>query len=73
MTDQIFNQPLGGNEMPRFAGPGTMFRLPSQPTPENLDIGIIGVPLDVGTSLRPGARFGEDLNIFPEAGGRMVE
>lgn len=56
--DQKFNQPLGGNEMPRFAGPGTMFRLPSQITAENIDIGIIGVPLDIGTSLRPGARFG---------------
>lgn len=58
MSNKKFNQPLGGNEMPRFAGPGTMFRLPSQETAENLDIGIIGVPLDIGTSLRPGARFG---------------
>ena len=24
-----YNQPLGGNDMPRFAGPGTLFRLPS--------------------------------------------
>ena len=23
------NQPLGGNEMPRFGGPATMMRLPS--------------------------------------------
>lgn len=58
MSNKQFNQPLGGNDMPRFAGPGTMFRLPSQATAENLDIGIIGVPLDIGTSLRPGARFG---------------
>ena len=28
MTDQTFNQPLGGNTMPRFAGPATMMRLP---------------------------------------------
>ena len=53
-----YNQPLGGNEMPRFAGLGTMFRLPTQQTAENLDIAIVGVPLDIGTSLRPGARFG---------------
>lgn len=53
-----FNQPLGGNDMPRFAGPGTMFRLPSQSTAENLDIAIIGVPLDIGTSNRSGTRFG---------------
>lgn len=53
-----FNQPLGGNEMPRFAGPGTMFRLPSQSTVEGLDIALIGVPLDIGTSNRSGSRFG---------------
>jgi guanidinobutyrase len=53
-----FNQPLGGNEMPRFAGPGTVFRLPSQNTAEGLHIAIIGVPLDIGTSNRSGTRFG---------------
>ena len=55
---ESFNQPLGGNEMPRFAGPGTLFRLPSQQTAEGLDIAIIGVPLDIGTSNRAGTRFG---------------
>ncbi len=53
-----FNQPLGGNEMPRFHGPSTMFRLPSQINAENLDMVIIGVGLDIGTSNRNGARFG---------------
>lgn len=53
-----FNQPLGGNEMPRYAGPGTMFRLPSAPSAEGLDIAIAGVGLDIGTSNRTGARFG---------------
>ena len=53
-----FNQPLGGNEMPRYAGPGTMFRLPSADTAAGLDIAIAGVGLDIGTSNRTGARFG---------------
>lgn len=53
-----FNQPLGGNEMPRYAGPGTMFRLPSQADAEGLDVAIAGVGLDIGTSNRNGARFG---------------
>lgn len=57
MSDR-FNQPLGGNEMPRFAGPGTMFRLPAQADAKGLDIAIIGVPLDIGTSNRSGTRFG---------------
>ncbi len=44
--------------MPRFAGPGTMFRLPAQSGAKDLDIAIIGVPLDIGTSNRSGTRFG---------------
>ncbi len=53
-----FNQPLGGNEMPRFSGPATMFRLPAQIDARGLDLAIIGVPLDIGTSNRSGSRFG---------------
>ncbi|NIC03841.1 agmatinase [Billgrantia bachuensis] len=56
MTD--YNQPLGGNEMPRFGGPATMMRLPTQATAEGLDVAFIGVPLDTGTSNRPGTRLG---------------
>ena len=52
------NQPQGGNEMPRFAGRGTMLRLPSADDPADLDVAFIGVPLDIGTSLRAGTRFG---------------
>lgn len=53
-----FNQPLGGNEMPRFAGPGTMMRLPTAADATGLDVAFVGVPLDIGTSHRPGTRFG---------------
>ena len=52
------NQPLGGNEMPRFAGPATMMRLPTQPDSSGLDACFVGVPFDIGTSNRSGARFG---------------
>ena len=52
------NQPLGGNEMPRFAGRGTMLRLPPADDPADLDVAFIGVPLDIGASNRAGARFG---------------
>jgi len=51
-------QPLGGNDMPRFAGPGTFMRLPGRSEPSDLDVAVVGVPFDLGTSLRPGARFG---------------
>ena len=52
------NQPLGGNEMPRFGGPSTMMRLPSQDTAKGLDACFVGIPMDIGTSNRPGTRLG---------------
>ena len=52
------NQPLGGNDMPRFSGPGTMMRLPAAETADGLDACFVGVPLDIGTSNRSGTRFG---------------
>lgn len=60
MTDNAdeFPQPLGGNEMPRFAGPGTMMRLPAVNSAEGMDAVFIGIPLDIGTSNRSGTRFG---------------
>jgi len=58
MGDNKFNQPLGGNEMPRFGGIATMMRLPHAPDPSGLDVGFVGVPFDIGTSNRAGARFG---------------
>ncbi|WP_207002413.1 agmatinase [Trinickia mobilis] len=57
-SDNPFNQPLGGNRMPRFAGPATMMRLPSATSAQGLDACFVGVPLDTGTSNRSGARFG---------------
>lgn len=58
MSDIDHPQPLGGNQMPRFGGPATMMRLPARETAEGLDVAFLGVPFDIGTSNRPGARFG---------------
>jgi len=52
------NQPLGGNEMPRFAGPGTMMRLPAAENAAGLDVCFVGIPMEIGTSNRSGTRFG---------------
>lgn len=52
------NQPLGGNEMPRFAGPGTMMRLPAADSAAGLDVCFVGIPMDIGASWRSGTRFG---------------
>ena len=56
MTD--FNQPLGGNTMPRFGGPATMMRLPRQASAAGLDACFVGIPMDIGTSNRAGTRHG---------------
>nr|WP_034339410.1 agmatinase [Herbaspirillum sp. B39] len=55
---KVFHQPQSGNDMPRFAGRSTMMRLPAMDSAEGLDAAFIGVPLDIGTSLRAGTRFG---------------
>lgn len=52
------NQPLSGNAMPRFGGWASMMRLPMSSDPAGLNAAFIGVPLDIGTSHRPGTRFG---------------
>ena len=55
-------QPISGFDLPRFAGVPTFMRLPhitaDDPDYSKVDIGIIGVPWDGGTTNRPGARHG---------------
>lgn len=53
-----FNQPLGGNDMPRCGGFASMMRLPTQATAEGLDACFVGIPFDIGASNRSGARLG---------------
>jgi agmatinase len=43
---------------PRFAQPATFMRLPYLTDPSGLDVAIVGVPFDGGTSYRTGARLG---------------
>lgn len=56
MSDK--NQPISGNDLARFSGPNTFMRLPSVTSLEGLDVAILGVPMDIGTSWRSGTRFG---------------
>jgi agmatinase len=51
-------QPVDALVFPRFSGLPTFMRLPHIPRAEELDLAIIGVPFDGGTTYRPGARFG---------------
>lgn len=61
MSDPFFH-PVSGFDLPRFAGVPTFMRLPHIP-PEHerfkdVQIGLIGVPWDSGTTNRPGPRHG---------------
>jgi agmatinase len=50
--------PVDALVYPRFSGVPTFMRLPYLPHAEELDIAIIGIPFDGGTTYRPGPRFG---------------
>lgn len=58
MSTKSLNQPLGGNDMPRFGGDATMMRLPKHTSSEGLDACFVGIPLDIGASNRSGTRHG---------------
>lgn len=61
MTEPFF-QPVSGFDLPRFAGVPTFMRLPlvdfNHSRIEDVEIGLIGIPWDGGTTNRPGARHG---------------
>ncbi len=61
MSDPFF-KPISGFDLPRFAGVPTFMRLPHVSLDEariqDVEIGIIGVPWDSGTTNRPGPRHG---------------
>ena len=44
--------------MPRFGGPATMMRLPTQVGTDGLDACFVGIPMDIGASNRAGTRYG---------------
>jgi agmatinase len=50
--------PVDSLAVPRYAGPATFARLPRRDQVERVDIGVLGIPFDAGTTFRPGARFG---------------
>lgn len=42
----------------RYAGMATLLRAPHTPSPDGVDIALVGVPFDLGVTNRPGARHG---------------
>ncbi len=58
MTAGTFHQPVDAAEVPRFAGHSTFMRLPAVSDATGLDIALVGIPWDGGTTNRAGARHG---------------
>ena len=65
MTDDFYTKrsPVKGDKHdpmsePRFAEIATFMRAPLADSLDNVDIGLIGVPTDLGVTNRPGARHG---------------
>ncbi|WP_434583435.1 agmatinase [Klebsiella sp. R390] len=57
VPEQAYPQPQDG-DIPRFSGLPTFFRLPFAPQAADLDIAVVGVPWDGGTTNRAGTRHG---------------
>ena len=59
---EAFFKPVSAIEMPRFAGMPSFMRLPhlnlDAPRIDEVEMGLIGVPWDAGTTNRPGPRHG---------------
>jgi agmatinase len=51
-------RPADSFRSPRFAQPATFMRLPHTRDFTGLDVALLGIPFDGGTSYRPGSRFG---------------
>lgn len=62
MANDPFFQPVSGLDLPRFAGMPSFMRLPYIQAEDkklsDVEIGIVGVPWDSGTTNRPGPRHG---------------
>ena len=51
-------EPVDAARVPRFAGHPTFMRLPALDSAEGLDVALVGIPWDGGTTNRAGARHG---------------
>lgn len=62
MPSDPFFHPVSGFDLPRFAGVPTFMRLPFVPPGHarfsDVQVGLVGVPWDSGTTNRPGPRHG---------------
>jgi agmatinase len=53
-------EPFDALAAPRYTGVRTFGRCPLVDDPEGVDVAVLGIPFDTGTTNRPGARFGPE-------------
>ena len=53
-------EPSDALAAPRYTGVRTFGRCPLADDPEGVDVAVLGIPFDTGTTNRPGARFGPE-------------
>ena len=58
MTNREDYQPVDPSVVPRFAGLATFMRTVTREIIEEVDVGLVGVPFDLGLNHRTGARHG---------------
>jgi guanidinopropionase len=58
MSGRDFPKPIDSAVVPRFIQHATFMRLPAVETPSGLNIALAGVPFDLGSTNRAGARHG---------------
>src|SRR5215468_9176706 len=58
MTETRRLQPMDPSVSPRFGDVATLLRAPRVPADSGIDIALVGVPFDLGTNYRTGARGG---------------
>jgi guanidinopropionase len=61
MPDKVTrNRPVSGMQLPRYSGISTFMRLPYVPAEraDDVEIALLGLPWDGGTTTRTGARYG---------------
>ena len=58
--DAARHEPPDAMRAPRYTGVRTFARLPHTSDLDGVDVAVLGLPFDTGTSYRPGARFGPE-------------
>ena len=58
MTNSADFQPVDPSVIPRFAGVATFMRTVMHAVSEEVDVGLVGIPFDLGLNHRTGARHG---------------